>query len=249
MSQPITYHSHPDHRQDQWVIHEVFKGRRNGYFVEAGAGGSSNTLTLETQFGWTGLAVEPHPERFETIKAVRTCILENVCLTDVRTEVEFVLNHFAPGTSGIQGLVGASIREQAYKPGGMRETIRVPGYPLWELLRKHRAPQRINYLSLDIEGAEWLAMKDFPFDEYSFECMTIERGSNDYFRLRSLLLRRGYRLVRVGTPDDFWVHPGVAYHTPLRDVLNTAARRLVQPIRSRIRQRRAARREKAQHSG
>src|SRR5262249_44273578 len=139
--------------------------------------------------------------------------------------------------------------EQAYKPGGTTETIRVPGYPLWELLRKHGAPKRINYLSLDIEGAEWLAMKDFPFDEYSFECMTIERGSNDYFRLRSLLLRGGYRLVRVGRADDFWIHPSVEYHTPLRDVLNTAARRLVQPIRSQIRQRRVARREKAQHSG
>ena len=32
--------------------------------------------------------------------------------------------------------------------------VRVPGATLWELLRRHRAPPVIEYMSLDIEGAE-----------------------------------------------------------------------------------------------
>jgi FkbM family methyltransferase len=234
MPDSITYYSHPAHQQDLWVIDKVFKGKRNGYFVEAGAGGLSNTHALEAHFGWTGLAVEPHPSRFEEVKAKRGCILENVCLTDVETEVEFVINHAAPGTSGIQGLIGDNILKIAYHDGGTTETIRIKGYPLAELLRKYGAPKRIDYLSLDVEGAEWLVLKDFPFEEYAFSCMTIERGSNDYLHLRAKLLGQGYRLVRVGSSDDFWVHPSLDYIPPIQDVLNASFRRLVQPIKARL---------------
>ena len=235
MSDSITCYSHPQHKQDLWVIDKVFKGKRDGYFVEAGAGGLSNTYTLESQFGWTGLAVEPHPSRFEELKAKRSCILENVCLTDVETEVEFVINHAAPGTSGIQGTIGDGILKLAYHEGGTTEITRIKGYPLAELLRKHGAPKRIDYLSLDIEGAEWLALKNFPFDEYAFSCMTIERGSNDYLSLRAKLLHEGYRLVRVGGTDDFWIHPSVSYSSPVPDILNAWIRRLIQPIKARLR--------------
>jgi FkbM family methyltransferase len=229
----ISFYSHPAHRQDQWVIQDVFKNRRGGYFVEAGAAGASNTYALEKYLGWTGLAVEPHPGLFEEIKAKRHCILENVCLTDVESEVQFIINHNIPGTSAMPDAISKCLKKN-FHDGVQTETIRVQGYPLWELLRKHGAPKEINYLSLDIEGAEWLALKNFPFAEYSFDCMTIERGSDDYLRLRAKLLREGYRLVRVGRPDDFWVHPRVPYHVPFRDVLNTAFRRVVQPIKARL---------------
>jgi hypothetical protein len=248
MTDSTTYHSHPEHRQDRWVIEDVFKGLRNGYFIEAGAGGLSNTLTLEREYGWTGLAVEPHPTRFEEVKAKRHCILENVCLTDVRTEVEFLINHAAPGASGIASALGESIVRTTYRDAETTETVRIKGLPLWELLRAHGAPRRIDYLSLDIEGAEWLALKDFPFDEYSFGCMTIERGSDDYYRLRSRLLGAGYRLVRVAHADDHFVHPSLAYHVPLRDVLSTAGERLIQPLRAGARRWRVARLRNRSHT-
>ena len=234
VSDSITYYSHLDHQQDRWVIKKVFNGKRNGYFVEAGAGGQSNTYALETQFGWTGLGVEPHPRRYLDIKDKRSCVLENVCLTDVESEVEFLINHAAPGTSGIQGVIGDGIRNLAYHDNGATETVRLKGYPLVDLLRKHGAPKQIDYLSLDVEGAEWLILKNFPFDEYSFRCMTIERGSNDYLRLRAKLLGQGYRLVKVGCTDDYWLHPSVPYRVPVPDMLNSWARRLVQPIKARL---------------
>jgi len=220
--------SHPGHRQDRWVIEEVLKGKRGGYFVEAGAGGRSNTYLLESEYGWDGLGIEPHPARFAEIQAFRRCRLESVCLTDRETEVPFVLNHDAPGTSGIADQLG-EIKDQFYSKGASYETIQIKGAPLWELLRKHEAPHVIDYLSLDIEGAEWLALKDFPFETYAFNCMTIERGGGpDYMKLRGLLLEKGYRLVRIGGADDYWVHPSVDYTPKLVDRLRTPIYRTVQ---------------------
>jgi len=241
-----TYYS--AQQQDKWVVEQVFKGLRRGYFVDAGASGRSNTLTLEAEFEWNGLAVEPHPDLFQDLKARRRCIVENVCLTDAAGEVEFVMNRAIPGTSGIRSTLGGGILETFYKTNPVTETVRIKGYPLWELLRKHAAPRRIDYLSLDIEGAEWLALKDFPFEEYSFGCMTIERGADEYYRLRSRLLAVGYRLVRVAAVDDYFVHPELEYRVSRHDALRTAAERLIQPLRAGVRRWRVMRRQSAARS-
>jgi hypothetical protein len=104
------------------------------------------------------------------------------------------------------------------------QKVRVPSAPLWELLRRHRAPPVIEYMSLDIEGAEWVALKDFPFDEFRILCMTIERGGNSYNKLRAMLRVKGYRVVRVHGPDDFYVHASVKYRMSLGEQVDTALR-------------------------
>src|SRR4029077_17397561 len=102
--------------------------------------------------------------------------------------------------------------------------VNVPGVPLADLLRRHGAPPVIDYLSLDIEGAEWTVLKDFPFDEFRILCMTIERGGKFYPNLRARLRREGYRLVRSVFPDDFYVHESVPYDMTLQEHLDTAVR-------------------------
>ena len=75
------------------------------------------------------------------------------------------------------------------------------------LLQRFNAPSTIDYISLDVEGAEEFIMKDFPFDEYTFLTMTIERPKDE---LRALLETNGYRHVldfRRG--DTLWAHKSV----------------------------------------
>lgn len=222
-TEEVVYHSNPHHSQDRWVIESIFRGKRGGFFIEAGASEGSNTQTLERIYGWSGLAVEPHPELFKEVEKERNCILENVCLTDSECEVDFVLNDDIPGTSTIANM-SQKLNEIFYQPGGNYRTIKVDGYPLWTLLEKHDAPEVIDYLSLDIEGAEWLALKDFPFDKYSFRCMTIERGADEYSRLRALLLDKGYKLVKIAKTDDYWLHPSIDYRAPVSDRLYVVLR-------------------------
>ena len=99
------FYSDPGHNQDHWVIEEVFPGKRGGWFIDSGAGPdgiyNSNTYALETQLGWTGLLVEPHPDRYPEVVKNRSAIVEKACLTDKPGDVTFTLNPDAPGTSGI----------------------------------------------------------------------------------------------------------------------------------------------------
>lgn len=77
--------------------------------------------------------------------------------------------------------------------------------PLADILDRHNAPAVIDYLSLDIEGAEYDAMKDFPFDRYQFKIMTIERAETD---LQRLLVEKGYHPLTMIADygESLWVH-------------------------------------------
>lgn len=233
----VQFYSHPAHRQDRWVIEDVFDYKRNGFFVDAGAGPDgiqcSNTYALEAQLGWTGICIEPHPARFAEMQKNRKSSLKNVCLTDRPMTVEFTLNHELPGTSAILEELSEPSRASDYREGEPYDTIRVQGRPLWEILKEEDAPSIIDYLSMDIEGAEHLALKDFPFDQYTFLCMTIERNSRHYLALRRLLMNHGYRLAANYCIDDFYYHPSVAYRPDLSTRLATGARRIANEIYDR----------------
>jgi len=216
------YRSHQG--QDQWVIERVLPGKRGGWFIDSGAGPDgirgSNSYVLETEFDWRGLLVEPHPECYKRVKANRSAIVEECCLVDSPGEVEFVL-HEGPELSSIPQYLSEPNFVAAGYAHKQFAKVRVPGVTLWELLRRHHAPPVIEYMSLDIEGAEWLALKDFPFDEFRILCMTIERGAKSYDKLRAKLRREGYRLVRAVIPDDFYVHESVDYPMTLAERVHT----------------------------
>ena len=83
------------------------------------------------------------------------------------------------------------------------EIIDVSTTSLAKELDDANAPTLIDFLSLDVEGAEWLVLKDFPFDRYKFQCIAIERPNTD---LDLLLDENGYRQVKHMNFDVVYVH-------------------------------------------
>jgi hypothetical protein len=78
------------------------------------------------------------------------------------------------------------------------------------------APQEIDYLSLDIDGASLDCLKKLPLDFYSFRSITIEhdeyhRGSEMKNSMRSILTSYGYILDRPDVSsngfvyEDWWI--------------------------------------------
>ena len=71
------------------------------------------------------------------------------------------------------------------------------------LLEKFSAPRVIDYLSLDIEGAETDVFKNFPFSKYTFLSMTIERPTS---LLNKILKENGYVFIKNHKVDTFYLH-------------------------------------------
>lgn len=76
------------------------------------------------------------------------------------------------------------------------------------LFQTFSVPRVIDYLSLDVEGAEELIMAQFPFETHICKIMTIERPS---LALQSLLKSKNYHFVQllVNWGETLWVHASV----------------------------------------
>ena len=66
---------------DQLLFENFFRGKRGGVFVDAGAADgetSNNSLFFERFMDWRGLCVEPRPDLFAKLAALRKCQCEQV---------------------------------------------------------------------------------------------------------------------------------------------------------------------------
>ena len=86
-----------DKGQDRWVIEEIFKGKRFGYFLDIGAAdgfSTSNTFILETRYDWNGLCVEPNPILYNQMVTQhnRKAVVVRECIDQIEREIEFIMN-------------------------------------------------------------------------------------------------------------------------------------------------------------
>lgn len=204
----ISY-SQPATRQDLWVVDRL-KGKRDGFYVEVGAHNGvrhSNTKLLEDEFGWLGVLVEPNPDLFRELCRNRP----NNYLFDKAISDENALNWFLLGDSF--GGLGNFMPEDWLKEHQTRRTpsCQVETRTLSWLLRETEAPPLIDYLSLDVEGAELRILEQFLAGEhhrkYQFKLMTVE-FRYDAMLLRQLeeLLDEQYVLEKVEAFDAFFVN-------------------------------------------
>ena len=197
--------------QDEWVIKNIFNYKRDGYFVDLAAYDGivmSNTIKLEKELGWTGICIEGHPDHFIKLSKNRNCHLSNEVI-DYKNDNEVKFRIDALWTAGI---VGEDMDNNIkHRPSKMipKKTITVKTKTLEFILDKFNAPKTIDYLNLDVEGAETRVLKNFPFDKYKFLTMTIERPTTE---LEKLLFTNDYVFVmksKLMEFDSYYVHRSI----------------------------------------
>ncbi len=210
-----------DTRNDQWIAERVFPGKRNGYFVEAGAGNgreASSCYVLEKELGWTGICVEPNDAFFEELVLNRPqSVCEKVCLAGKAGKVDYV-----EGTGGTVNpyLGGIKANLETVKFGG-KDVVRKgkcvvkDAITLGELLARHAAPSLIDYAAFDIEGSEWEVLENFSFQQYTFLALSLECDGAIWAPVSKLLGGNGYREVsnpfnRHQPWERYWLHEQVA---------------------------------------
>ena len=68
-------------------------------------------------------------------------------------------------------------------------------------MEKSKAPKEIDFLSLDVEGAELAVLKGIDFDKFLFKYMLIE--VRDIKRMESFLRQHGYILEKQFSSHDY----------------------------------------------
>ena len=161
--------------------------KRNGYFIDLAANDAvrlSNTRALERDYGWSGICIEPNPRYHDRHQAVRTCRLLKFAVADTESNFQF------RDSGEVGGLISKSTDN---KPDQQGSTFPVRTVPFKRILsRFHDIPRRIDCLSLDVEGAEEVVMRSFPFHRYQISLLTVERPKPV---LVSLLNTHGYSFL------------------------------------------------------
>ena len=125
---------------------------------------------------------------------------------ETNVEVDVVLGQAHNGPYG--GIVGSDFDNK--KPAKKKDddgSNKRYTVSLLTILQMFNAPKVIDFLSLDVEGAETYIMKGFPFEEYTFLCLTIERPKDE---LKDLLHKNGYKQVlEFKRGDTLWAHESV----------------------------------------
>ena len=188
-----------EHVQDILVLN-VFGDKMNGYFVDLAANdwqSLSNSFVVEYFNNWKGVCIEPNPQYLKGLIANRKC---STYVNPVSSSTgELVKFTFGNGVYG--GIVGADFDNKL--SGAINADLIT--VTLVQILEHAKAPTVIDYLSLDVEGAEYHVLNKFDFNRYKFMSMSIERPT---FRVHHLLVENGYRFVGQLTTfgECFYIH-------------------------------------------
>ena len=91
-----------------------------------------------------------------------------------------------------------------------KEIITVKTVSLEDLLKEHKAPKKIDYLSIDTEGSEYTILKNFNFQLYDISIITVEHNYIDDQRNNTKYLLEKNNFVRVfekiSRMDDWYVN-------------------------------------------
>jgi hypothetical protein len=134
------------------------------------------------KFNWTGLCLEANPFYWFRLSYRKCAVIGAVVGHDLMEEVTFQVapNDMKQGLmGGIMGKDFDSNRRQSPK----KEQLPRYTVPLADVLVKFKAPKVIDYLPLDVEGAEKYIMSAFPFHDYTIRLLTIERPSEELVEL------------------------------------------------------------------
>lgn len=187
----------------QWNISSHEMKRETQFFVEFGATDGitlSNTYLLEKEFGWDGLLCEPGRKWHSKLARNRSCKIDQRCVYSTSgISIPFTEASEAE-LSTISSFAGNDSWSEARK--NSKEYI-VETVSLEDLLMENNAPKRIDYLSVDTEGSEYEILKNFNFDNWDINFISVEHNfTQKREEINTLLSSFGY--LRMYTSISNW---------------------------------------------
>ena len=159
--------------------------KKNGYYVDVGANDGrafSNTYHLDVE-GWQGILIEPILHNVFRQRELRSldrnhfiyaaCVDANYRQETVKLSYSGLMT-IAESISSKAELNWANHGVEFLKTNEFVAEIWAPAKTLTSILDACAAPREIDFLSLDVEGAEESVLNGFDFDKYKFQLVCIE---------------------------------------------------------------------------
>lgn len=186
----------------------------SGFYVELGANDGvtqSNTIFLNLRRNWRGILIEPYYKNFKYCKKFRkknNFIFNAACVPFGfgRSSIKMTYADLMTRSDELNLNLRDSDEHNHMSTmhlANRRDKIhfKVEAKPLSQLLDVAGAPEVIDFLSLDVEGAELEVLKGIDHDRYKFKFMIIEiQGGTEIF---DFLEKNSYQLVKKISHHDY----------------------------------------------
>jgi FkbM family methyltransferase len=181
----MTYYSQLG--QDKYLNENIFKGFKNGYFVDVGANDGlsiNNTLFFERNLGWTGINIEPLEVAFEKLKVNRpNCINLRYAICNENGTANFLCNEgYTEMLSGLEKSYDPRHHERREAENKIHnaktKVIQVQTIRLEDLFEEYNV-KHIHFISIDVEGGEFEVIKSINFDKVFIDVIVFENNYSD----------------------------------------------------------------------
>jgi FkbM family methyltransferase len=185
---------------EEWAARYFFGDRRGGVFLDVGAAHpqrGNNTLTLERDLGWSGVAVDAQARYAPDYAALRPrtqFVAAFVSDTDDQTAE---LHHVASRPDVASGAADFSRR------WGTTTTVHAPTVTLTSLLDR-LGIERVDFVSMDIELFEPKALAGFDIDRFRPALVCVESHPEVRQALLNYFADHGYVVVGAYLRMDEW---------------------------------------------
>jgi len=188
----------------------------SGFYVELGANDgalASNTYFFELKKNWRGVLIEPSPNLFLSClkrRGDKNKVYCNACVS-FDYDPELVKMSYADSMTISEDLkldIGDKkdflesskkhlrTGEDVFQFGAIAKTLD-------SILDDANAPCIIDFLSLDVEGAELEVLKGINYQKFNFKYIVVE--SRDINLLMNFLKSKGYKLKKKLTHHDYLI--------------------------------------------
>jgi FkbM family methyltransferase len=186
---------------EEIVIRDFFQDRRDGVFLDVGCAWpvkGNNTFYLEDNLGWWGIAVDALAEYARPWGKRRNSKFFNYLVTDHSGTTE---SFFRANATGVSSLYPTNAKAQ-----GKYTEVHVPTITLTKLLDDNHV-SKIDFMSMDIEGAEPLALAGFDIERFKPALACVEAHPASRETILKYFADHGYQRI-----DRYLAYDRVNYY-------------------------------------
>ena len=173
--------------QDRFLENYIFKGYKNGIYVDVGAHDGvtiNNTLYFQKNNNWKGINIEPIKNVYNMLVLNRPNDINlNCAVCNNDGETDFYCNKGY--TEMISGIVNTfdprhlqRLDKENKEMKSITEIIKVQTKKLETIFFENKITH-VNYLSIDVEGAEFEVIKSIDFNNVFIDIICFENNYND----------------------------------------------------------------------
>ena len=173
---------------EETIARDFFNDERGGVFLDVGAGDAlfnSTTAYLEKELGWTGIAIDAEPKHLESFLRERRGSRFFAYFVGDKdgAHVPFYVND-------VEWRLSSGSKPFA-DDMGKNHAVEVPTITLNTLLQREKIG-RIDFLSMDIEQGEPVALAGFDIRKYRPRLVCIEMQNATRDRIHEYMARNGW---------------------------------------------------------